>query len=456
MDQLNVIANFYHNLGFNVTHISLGENEYHKNLKTTLYHWDVKLKAPSHDWESYYKKKQSLPELNEMDWEKAHGLGVVLGIKNIRALDIDDCSDIPLIHNILSILNLPSNYEWVVKSGSKKGFHILFYAENHNYKTVDGKIRAFKPNLIHSNNFKHIELRWHGHLVLPPSIHPSFNRYEFLNKSFPYNQPAKIEIDNLENMVDKYCRNSPQLLPKTQIIKPTDTSATYLDDEELEESKYTSTAYIDDEELKESTNTSTRYMDVKYEKPFYLFFDTETTGIPRDWNAPITDYENWPRLVQLAWLLYDTNGNLISQEEVIIKPNGFSIPIEASNVHGISTAKALECGIDIELVLKQFEEQCLKSKFLVAHNINFDSKVMASEFMRNFSINPISELQFLCTMESATDFCKIEGYYGYKWPKLSELHLKLFGVDFDGAHDALADIEATARCFWEMRKQNLI
>jgi hypothetical protein len=59
-------------------------------------------------------------------------------------------------------------------------------------------------------------------------------------------------------------------------------------------------------------------------------------------------------------------------------------------------------------------------------------------------------------MEASTDFCKIQGYYGYKWPKLSELHIKLFGEDFDGAHDALADIEATARCFWEMRKLKLI
>ena len=81
---------------------------------------------------------------------------------------------------------------------------------------------------------------------------------------------------------------------------------------------------------------------------------------------------------------------------------------------------------------------------------------MSSEFLRNTSKNPISKLQLLCTMEASTDFCKIEGYYGYKWPKLSELHVKLFGVDFEDKHNALADIEATARCFWKMRKLKLI
>jgi DNA polymerase III epsilon subunit-like protein len=147
---------------------------------------------------------------------------------------------------------------------------------------------------------------------------------------------------------------------------------------------------------------------------------------------------------------------LILKNESVIKPIGFDIPKEASDVHGITTGYATKYGKNIKDVLSNFEEQCLKSKYLVAHNINFDSKVMGSEFLRNISRNPISKLELLCTMECATDYCKIEGFYGYKWPKLSELHIKLFGKDFEDAHDALADIEATARCFWEMRKLNLI
>jgi len=76
----------------------------------------------------------------------------------------------------------------------------------------------------------------------------------------------------------------------------------------------------------------------------YLFFDTETTGLPRNWKAPVTDLNNWPRLVQLAYLLYDENGNKITGGDYIIKPEGFTIPINASRIHGISTERAIREG----------------------------------------------------------------------------------------------------------------
>ena len=78
----------------------------------------------------------------------------------------------------------------------------------------------------------------------------------------------------------------------------------------------------------------------------FLFFDTETTGLPQRWNAPVTDVDNWPRLVQLAWIMCDDKGNVIEERSDIIKPEGFSIPVEASRVHGITTIKAQEEGQD--------------------------------------------------------------------------------------------------------------
>jgi DNA polymerase III epsilon subunit-like protein len=190
--------------------------------------------------------------------------------------------------------------------------------------------------------------------------------------------------------------------------------------------------------------------------PYYLFFDTETTGVPDNYNAPITDFDNWPRIVQIAWLVYDREGNQILKNQFIIKPDDFEIPSAASNIHQITTEHALRYGESLEKVLLKFEKHCEKSKYLIAHNINFDAKVTGSEFLRILSRNPIPRLKQMCTMESSTNFCRLPGNYGYKWPTLSELHIKLFGVDFDGAHEALADIETTAKCFWEMRKLKLI
>lgn len=181
----------------------------------------------------------------------------------------------------------------------------------------------------------------------------------------------------------------------------------------------------------------------------YLFFDTETTGLPNNWKAPVTDVNNWPRLVQLAYLLYDNDGNKISEGDYIIKPVGFTIPEIASKIHGITTEKAMEHGVPVLPVLQEFQSVIDKAKSLVAHNMSYDEKIMGAEFLRHDMANSIPSKRRICTMVSATDFCAITGPYGYTWPGLSALHFKLFSTGFDGAHNAVADIDATARCFWE-------
>ncbi|MEX0810747.1 MAG: 3'-5' exonuclease [Chitinophagales bacterium] len=184
----------------------------------------------------------------------------------------------------------------------------------------------------------------------------------------------------------------------------------------------------------------------------YLFFDTETTGLPRSWKAPVSDLNNWPRLVQLAFLLYDDAGNKIEGGDYIIRPDGFTIPNDAARVHGITTERALDEGVEIQGVLEEFHDFIDESKFLVAHNISFDEKIMGSEFLRHQMEDITAKKPKICTMHKSTDFCRIPGRYGFKWPKLSELHYKLFGSDFEEAHNAAADINATAKCFWELKR----
>jgi len=188
----------------------------------------------------------------------------------------------------------------------------------------------------------------------------------------------------------------------------------------------------------------------------YLFFDTETTGLPKNWKAPVTDLDNWPRMIQIGWTLCNEEGKRVDAAEFIIKPDNFIIPTEASNVHGITTEKAQEEGIDLDIVLNKFNEFVNEANFIVAHNISFDEKIIGAELLRRSVDSDFESKPKLCTMKSSTDYCKIPGPYGYKWPKLSELHIHLFGLDFSGAHDAFADIEATERCFWEMKKIGLI
>lgn len=183
-----------------------------------------------------------------------------------------------------------------------------------------------------------------------------------------------------------------------------------------------------------------------------LFFDTETTGLPKSWKAPTEDVENWPRLVQLAWILYSGEGVELARMNRIVRPSGFEIPIGASGVHGITTERALDEGVELLPVLKEFEDAALSAEQFGAHNIAYDRKIMGAELLRAGRTNIMKEKPLVCTMMGSTKFCAIPGLYGPKWPKLQELHRKLFNQDFDGAHDALADVEATARSFFELRR----
>jgi DNA polymerase-3 subunit alpha len=187
----------------------------------------------------------------------------------------------------------------------------------------------------------------------------------------------------------------------------------------------------------------------------YLIFDTETTGLPRNWNAPITDTDNWPRCIQIAWQLHDAFGNLIENQDYLVKPTGFNIPYDAERIHGISTELAEEQGVELEEVLQKFNIALSKSKFIVGQNVGFDVNIMGSEFHRFQMESPLSTMPVLDTCTEITaDLLKIPGGRGgkFKLPTLTELHQYLFGEPFLEAHNATADVEATTRCFLQLIK----
>jgi DNA polymerase III epsilon subunit-like protein len=188
----------------------------------------------------------------------------------------------------------------------------------------------------------------------------------------------------------------------------------------------------------------------------YLFFDTETTGLPKNYKAPVSDSHNWPRMVQIAWQVYDGQGNFIESQDYIIKPEGYHIPVEASKIHGISTEKAINEGHNLQEVLEKFNQEIENAQTLVAHNISFDEKIVGAEFYRKAITNKLNIKPKLCTMKQSADYCKIPGNYGFKWPKLSELHQVLFKTGFEEAHNAAADIKATVKCFWKLKEVGVI
>lgn len=181
----------------------------------------------------------------------------------------------------------------------------------------------------------------------------------------------------------------------------------------------------------------------------FLFFDTETTGLSR----------NCDRIVQIAWLVTDRTGSLIAEHNYLVRPDGYEIPYNATRVHGITTERAAREGHDIRSVLVKFCNDIASASLLIGHNINFDVGILQEECERFNLALCLDRLHQVCTMRLSTHWCripKLNGSSGFKWPRLEELHYRLFGKTFAGAHDAMADVLATKRCFFELTRKGLI
>jgi DNA polymerase III epsilon subunit-like protein len=188
----------------------------------------------------------------------------------------------------------------------------------------------------------------------------------------------------------------------------------------------------------------------------YLMFDTETTGLPASWKAPVSDVDSWPRVVQLAWEAFDSRGRKTGSWSSVIRPDGFEIPRDAEKIHGISTRMAVRSGISVRKAHDKFVEALDEAAVVVAHNYSFDANVLGAEFYRLGTRHPFRGKIEICTMESATTFCAIPGRYGLKWPRLEELHFKLFGKHLKAAHDAAADVATCSKCFFELKRLRVI
>lgn len=536
-NELKYMSLYYRIFGMNITQIRWADSL--KNNKS--------FKAPiDEQWTLYKTQEQSLEQILGLNWTNCVGIGLVLGFNKYRAIDVDGVNTFSLkcvygdngfdifINKFLEILGLPSDYSWVIYSGSANGFHIIFKAED-----IEDNIDSlsFQPNNNYDSGygdglFSRIELRWCDHLILPPSLHASANKYKFRNNILPSCYPSTLSIEKLDNLIDHYCGElrmqsyqfkgtSFHLVEMLKIFsrhdsylsphEHTEDSLSWLENSKNDESfnslalryilgigvqadsnfakslllqsnsqsaifnlaslyacGYYKCNYqefnellmrLDKElfadQLEEIENNATKNIT----KPkLFLFFDTETTGIPISYDAPSSDIDNWPRLIQLSWILSTETGENISVHDLIIKPNGFKIPKSATAIHGITNQYAQEHGVNLTKAIDLFLNDLSKASLIIGHNISFDKKVLGAELIRLGKLDSIQNFASFCTMKSTANYCKIPDKYGrdYKFPKLQELYFKLFGNNFDDAHNALSDIKATMKCFFELRRKNLI
>jgi len=186
-----------------------------------------------------------------------------------------------------------------------------------------------------------------------------------------------------------------------------------------------------------------------------LFVDVETDGLPfrRNFFDPL----QMPHIVQAAWIVADGKGQILRRACRIVKPEGFSIPQSAVKVHGISTSMAREQGTDPRIVLHVLNREIDRADKVVAHNLDFDAIVIASESGRFGMPCSILSTPGYCTMKNTKDLTQLgfpDNPYPkeWKWPTLQELYRHLFGRTFSGVHDAGADVRACYDCYWELKR----
>ncbi len=215
--------------------------------------------------------------------------------------------------------------------------------------------------------------------------------------------------------------------------------------------------------VKKNPETGETRIEISFEKSTsnfgtFLVFDIETTGLPKVKGAKSEDLNNWPRVVQISWLLLDSAFKEVNSETHYLKQDA-GIPIEATMIHKIDDKIIEEKGEDPKIIFEKFLTDIKRTSFIVAHNIDFDAPIIESEFIRYGLKKPFRGVKKLCTMKAGTKYCEIPKAYGsgYKYPKLEELFHKCFfsrfyKIKLEQSHDAQIDTTLTAKCFIKLKE----
>ena len=422
MTEIELFAKHYFGLGLNVTCISNRINEHNFYCRNIL-------KTPNHKWKHLFTQRQLQTEFQKYEWDTATGVGSVTGFQDLRVIDIDGCNDYNFLDEVLALLELPANYEWVTLSGSKNGFHIFISTNKFSYLDESQVVTTFPPKEEYKHKLEKVEILWNTHVVLPPSIHNSGNSYSFINCKYPKSLPKVVKHRNVSSFIDKYLQAEKKIIGRGygevlfEFIPPNIPSN------------------LDEDDVSRLEN-----------KTIICVLDIETDGLPRK-NLISIEY---PNVVQVAWLLMDTDGNIFKKESDLINyPNITYTEAFAVNQIDINLVKRI--GKQPDEVYRKLISDIKISDFIVAHNIDFDLPILRSQLKKYQVQDPFSSKKTICTMKETIDYCNIPNFDGRnKFPKLTELYKKLFDYDIEQKHNAESDALLTAKCFKELLTKGII
>jgi len=420
-EKLKIFADKYKKFGFNVSCVTNTSNPY--NTYARSYY-----KCPSHPWKDLFIKPQEISEYNSYDWTNSVALGTFTYWKDLVVIDIDGCNDTSFLKDMLRELDLPQDYEWVIQSGSKNGYHIYYKGHKINECSYDDVVSTFPPKKEFEKYLSKIEFLWRTHAILPPSAHGSGNKYSFLRNEFPTNSPVAISTEIIYNFIYKF-----------------------LDIKEIR----VGTDYGEMTIIKSKTDFIPEFKDEDITKHLlndvYLILDIETSGLPRK----VNNKTKYPEIVQVAWLLSNVDGIVLKKNSYIIDTH-FLSSNNRSEFINIDFEIARKVKFPLNTALQKLAEDIKTSDYIVAHNTEFDLEILANSFVKTYGTNPFKAKKQICTMKSTVNFCKIANNYGFKYPKLSELYFKLFDYQIKNSHNAEIDALNTLKCFKKLKALNII
>lgn len=182
---------------------------------------------------------------------------------------------------------------------------------------------------------------------------------------------------------------------------------------------------------------------------YFLVIDTETSGLPKKWDAPYSSDSNWPHILQIAWLIYDANATLIKKESHYLRPGDFKISNASLKIHHITKEELLHRGKDKLAILKRLAKDINKYQpLVVAHFTELDYHMVGVESFRLNIPNPLLNSPLFCTMKASVPYIKNPNF---KHLKLNVFYKTLFNKRVDKLHNAFSDASITSEIFFHLK-----
>ena len=444
--QLKIYAKKYWELGLNVTCIGSYLTDYNFHTKNIL-------KTPNHDWQTFINRRQEFNELENLDWENAFGLGIITGTENylnpkgsLLLIDIDGCISLEFINSFLKLLNLPENYEWVIRSGSGCGYHIFIYSDTEEIDLFKYNFKngcSYLPYDLFSSQFLKIELLWKSNAVLPPSLHMSSNKYEFINCLFPQKIPAYVNKDLLlKKTILSFCRTDPVNISSDRDTIPgpfNRESETKLEFEEGPGSY--NRQLINNILIEENDNTIMSQI-------YYLVFDIETDGLIIKENSN----NQYPTILQITWYLINEKHEILKRKTYLINPDNISTN-KAFDINHLDISINKKVGMKLFDILREFSSDSFYAKKIVAHNIEFDLDII-NHYLNKYNLqNYVSNKETICTMKSSVSLFN-DGLY----PSLNKLYCRLYNNNdiTNDLHNSEFDAFITVKCLFKLFESKIV